>query len=156
MKKLLTGAALVLSAGAVASATPVLQFDVNSFGAQATNSGGTNTPFGGVTHTGSVKFSLGNGFLGGIFIQSVANGPFASAGFAGFTLSNFSGQVDLVNGQVTGGSMLIKISNNDQYTCNITPGSGFVSTFVGGGFKIEALTKQSFFNDGVYGNVNVG
>src|SRR5205814_8684227 len=66
-----------------------------------------------------------------------------------------TGQVTLVNGQVTGGSITVAISNGDSYTCGITPSSGAVSTYVGGGFKIEALTRNGMFNDAQFGNVNV-
>ncbi len=156
MKKIALGvSAAVLAAGSVASATPVLQMDLNSFATQATNGGGANSAFGGLTHTGAVKFSIGAGVLNGIFIQNVANGPFTNANFAGFTLTNFTGQVNLNNGQVTGGNLTVTISNNDTYTANITPGSGAVSNYVGGGFKIEALTGAGFFNDNQFGNVNV-
>jgi hypothetical protein len=148
-------AAAMLAAGSVVSATPVLQMDLNSFGTQATNSAGANSAFGGLSHTGAVKFSIGAGVLNGIFIQAVANGPFANANFAGFTLTGFSGQVNLNNGAVTGGNILVTINNNDTYACNIAGGSGGVSNYVGGGFKIEALTASGFFNDSQFGNVNV-
>jgi hypothetical protein len=147
--------AVVLAAGSVATATPVLQMDLNSFSTQATNAAGANSAFGGLTHTGAVKFTVGAGVLNGIFIQNVANGPFTNANFAGFTLTGFSGQVNLNNGQVTGGNLLVTISNNDTYACNITPGSGGVSNYVGGGFKIEALTRAGFFSDNQFGNVGV-
>ena len=156
MKTKAFAAAMLLAAGSIASATPVLQMDLNSFAAQATNSGGANSAFGGLSHTGSVKFSLGSGgVLNGIFIQSVANGIFSNAGFSGFTLTGFSGQVNLNNGLVSGGSLTVTLNNGDNYTCNISPGSGAVSNYVGGGFKIEALTGGGFFSDSVYGNVNV-
>ena len=147
--------AVIASVASIASATPVLQFDVNSFGAQARNAANANVPFGGTTHTGNVQFSLGSGVLNGIFIQTVQFGPFNNAGFAGSTLTGFTGQVNLNNGAVTGGSITMTISNGDSYTCGITPGTGSVTTFVGGGFKIEALTRQGFFNDAQFGNVNV-
>ncbi|MFN0131554.1 MAG: hypothetical protein ACKVW3_03325 [Phycisphaerales bacterium] len=147
--------AAALATAGTASAVPVLQFDVNQFSVQAFNSGGAPSPFGGLTHTGSLMFSNGQGVLNGIFIQSAANGPFVNAGFAGFNLTTFDGQVNLVNGQVTGGNILIRLNNNDQYACNITPNSGAVSLFVGGGFKIEGLSRNGFFGDAQFGNVNV-
>ncbi|MFN0132415.1 MAG: VPLPA-CTERM sorting domain-containing protein [Phycisphaerales bacterium] len=152
------GIATVLVAGTAASAIPVLQMDLNSFAAQATSNTGNpavNSPFGGTSHTGAVRFSKGsNGILAGIFVQNVVNGPFTSANFTG-NLTAFSGQVNLSNGQVTGGSVTITINTGDTYTCNIKPNSGAVSTFVGGGFKIEAITQNGFFSDNQYGNVNV-
>jgi hypothetical protein len=157
MKSVITALAIVASAGAVASATPVLQFDVNQFAAQARNGANVNSPFGGTTHTGSVNFSFaaGNTVLNGIFIQSTVGGAFNNANFSGFTLTNFTGSITLNNGQVTGGSLALTLNNADSYICNITPGSGAVSTFIGGGFKIEALTRNGQFNDSQYGNVNV-
>jgi hypothetical protein len=151
----IAGAAALL-AGSVASATPVLQFDVNSFAAQAQNAGGSNTPFGGLSHSGKVAFTAGAGTLNGIFIQNVLNGPFQNANLgAAFSLSTFSGEILLNNGQVTGGNITLTINNGDSYTCNISPNSGLVTTFVGGGFKIEALTQGGMFSDSVFGNVNV-
>ncbi len=147
--------AMVLAAGAAANAAPVLQFDVNGFSTQAVNASNAPSPFGGVNHTGAVRFSAGAGTLNGIFIQSNPSGPFTNANFSGYTMTGFTGEVDLSNGQVTGGSVTLTISNGDAYTCNITPGIGAVSTFVGGGFKIEALTRNGLFNDSQFGNVNV-
>lgn len=149
------GIAAVLAAGAAASAAPVLQFDVNGFSTQSVDSANTNSPFGGLTHTGAVVFTTGGAALNGIFIQSTFGGAFDNANFSGFTLTGFTGQVNLSNGQVTGGSITLGISNGDAYTCDITPGIGAVSTYVGGGFKIEALTGNGLFNDSQFGNVNV-
>jgi hypothetical protein len=145
----------VLAMAASATATPTLQFDVNDFSTQARNSANVNGPFGGLTHTGSVAFSVGAGTLEGIFIQSVAGGAFNNAGFSGSTMTGFSGEVDLVNGHVTGGSITLTISSGDSYSCSITPGVGQVSNYVGGGFKIEALTSHGMFSDSQFGNVSV-
>jgi len=153
--KILGTAVAVLALAGVAQATPVLQFDVNAFNTQAVNNANVNSPFGGVAHTGAVNFSIGAGVLNGVFMQTLANGPFANANFAGFTLTNFAGQVVLNNGVVTGGSMTLTLNNADSYTCVLVPGSGAVSNYVGGGYKIEALTNAGFFNDAAFGNVNV-
>jgi len=140
--------------GAAALASPTLQFDLNAFSTQAKNAGGGNSPFGGLNHTGAVSFSLGAGVINGLFIQPTQGAPFQNANFTG-TWTSFTGQITLNNGQVTGGSLTVTISNGDSYTCGITPGSGGVSNYVGGGFKIEALTRAGFFNDAQFGNVNV-
>jgi hypothetical protein len=145
----------VLAAAGTVSASPVLQFDVNQFHVQAYNGAGAASPFGGLTHTGSVHFSDGQGVLNGIFIQTVLNGPFVNAGFAGFTLTTFSGQINLVNGQITGGNIVIGLNNADSYICDISPNSGNVTNYIGGGFKVEGLTRAGFFNDAQFGNVNV-
>jgi hypothetical protein len=149
------GAAAAMTAASAAFAAPVLQFDVNSFHAQAYDSSNTASAFGGLSHTGSIQFSVGSGVLNGMFIQSAPFGPFLNAGLSGVTLTTFGGEVDLVNGQVTGGNIVLGVSNGDSYTCQITPGSGAVSAYVGGGFKVEALTRQGLFNDATFGNVDV-
>lgn len=146
---------VLLAAAGAACATPTLQFDINAFHAQALNGAGQATPFGGTTHTGSLQFSLGAGQLVGISTQTVANGPFQSAGFSGYSMTSFSGHVDLSNGQVTGGALLITLDNADTYTCQIRPGVGGVSNYVGGGFKIEGLTWGGAFSDAQFGNVDV-
>lgn len=141
---------------ASASAAPVLQLDVNTIRIQTQNAAGQNTAFGGLSHTGSVNFSMGaNTILNGVFIQAVQGGGFSNANFVG-SLSNFVGTINLNNGQVTGGSLAVHINGNtDSYTCQIVPNVGAVSTFVGGGFKVEGLTFQGAFSDPLFGNVNV-
>ena len=153
-----TGALSVAAAMALAgtvSANPVLQFDVNSFHAQSMSSAGAPTAFGGVSHTGSVNFSAGNGTLEGVFIQSAPAGPFVNAGLSGFTMSGFTGRIDLVDGMVTGGNLALSLNSGDTYTAQITPGVGAVSTFIGGGFKIESITHGGLFSDAAFGNVDV-
>jgi hypothetical protein len=147
-------AASLATAGTV-WAHPILQFDVNQFHVQAFNGTGVASPFGGLTHTGSIQFTTGQVILNGIFIQTTPNGNFVDAGFSGFTLTTFGGRINLVDGQVTGGNIIIGLNNNDNYVCNVTPNSGAVSTFIGGGFKVEGLTRNGFFNDAQFGNVNV-
>jgi hypothetical protein len=149
------GLAAVLAIAGTAAAVPTLQMDLNSFQSQAVNSAGANTAFGGLSHTGALKFAVGSGALVGMYRQDNVAGPFTNLGFSGFTLTGFTGQINLVNGMVTGGNMLLTLNNGDTYTTAVTPGAGAVSTFVGGGFKVEALTRQGFFNDATFGNANV-
>ena len=152
--RVITLVAALATAGTV-SASPVLQFDVNQFHVQAFNSANVASAFGGVTHTGSIQFSNGQGILNGIFIQTTANGNFVNAGFSGFTLTTFDGQINLVNGHVTGGNIVIGINNGDNYVCNISSGAGAVSPYISGGFVVQGLTRNGFFNDAQFGNVNV-
>lgn len=147
-------AATMMAAAGSALAVPDLQIDINGFQTQAVNSGGAPVAFGGLTHTGAVQFSLGSGLINGIGIRTVANGPFVNAGFTG-TLADFTGQINLNNGLVTGGSITVTLTNGDTYTTLISAGSGMVSTYVGGGFKIEALTHGGMFNDSMFANVDV-
>jgi hypothetical protein len=145
--------AMVLAASAAVNAAQTLQFDLNAFATQARNSGGVNSPFGGLTHTGSVAFSLGSGVLNSVSV-STNGGPFINQGFVG-TLTGLSGQINLNNGLVTGGNLLITVNGgSDTYSTSIAS-VGQVSTYVGGGFKIEGLTVNGVFSDALFGNVNV-
>lgn len=155
MMRSLMSVAAVLTAAGTAAAHPVLQFDVNSFRAQSMNSSGVPAAFGGVSHTGSVAFSAGQGALAGVFIQTAPAGPFNNAGLSSsFSMTGFTGEVELVNGMVTGGNLALALNNGDTYTAQIS-GVGSVSTFVGGGFTIQALTHGGLFSDAMFGNVNI-
>jgi hypothetical protein len=144
-------ATALASAGAV-NAAQTLQFDLNSFNTQARDTGGVNSAFGGLTHSGSVVFSLGAGYLNAISVSS--GGPFINQNFTG-TLTGLSGQVNLSNGLVTGGNLLITVNGgSDTYSTGIAS-VGQVSTYVGGGFKIEGLTINGVFSDALFGNVDV-
>lgn len=141
---------LLVAAGS-AVASPTLQFDVNTIRIQTQNAQGQNSAFGGLMHTGSVVFSFQANAtaLIGVYIDN------ANAGFNG-SLSNFTGVVNLVSGHVTGGSLSVAVNGGtDSYTCDIVPNLGQVSTYVGGGFKIDGLTYNGQFSDNLFGNVDV-
>jgi hypothetical protein len=70
-------------------------------------------------------------------------------------VSSFNGEIVLNQGKVTGGSLTLTLNNGDSYTCQLSNLAGQVSKFVGGGYKIEGLTKGGFFNDAQFGNVAV-
>ncbi len=147
----------VLAVAGSALATPTLQLDVNSIRLQVENGQGANSGFGGLTHTGSLNFSfqVNTTILNGVFIQTVSAGPFVNANFSG-SLTNFTGVINLVNGQVTGGHMGVVVNGGgDSYSCDVVPNVGQVSTYVGGGFKIEGLTFHGAFSDSQFGNVDV-
>jgi hypothetical protein len=87
---------------------------------------------------------------------AVANGLGApvSQGFSG-SLINFTGHINMTNGQVTGGNLMLQIDGGDSYSADIVSNVGAVTNFIGGGFKIEGLTFNGQFNDPMFGNVNV-
>jgi hypothetical protein len=153
----LLGAAVatVLAASAAANAAMTLQFDVNGIQVQAQNAGGQNSAFGGLTHTGSVNFSFAPNITRLVDIAiSNNNSAFQSQGFSG-SLVNFTGQITMTNGQVTGGNLTIQINGNDAYSAQVVSNVGAVSTYVGGGYKIEGLTFNGLFTDPLFGNVDV-
>jgi hypothetical protein len=154
--RVLCGAALatVLAASAAANAAMTLQFDVNGIQVQSTNGSGANSAFGGLSHTGSVNFSFASGITRLVDI-AISNGTGApqAQGFNG-SLANFTGNITMSNGQVTGGSLNIAI-NGDTYTAQIVSNVGSVSNYIGGGYKIEGLTFNGLFSDATFGNVDV-
>jgi hypothetical protein len=158
MKTVLGAAvAAVLVAGSSASAqmSSTLQLDINGIAVQAQNGGGVNSAFGGLTHTGSLNFDFAQGIthLLGVFVQHNHNAP-VNMGFNG-DLSNFNGVINLNNGQVMGGSLMVTVNGTDTYSAQITPGVGSVTTFVGGGYKVEGLTFNGLFSGSTFGNVDV-
>jgi hypothetical protein len=158
MKTVLGAAvAAVLVAGSTASAqmSSTLQLDINGIGVQAQNSGGVNSSFGGLTHTGSLNLDFAQSIthLLGVFVQHNHNSP-VNMGFNG-TLTDFSGTINLNNGQVTGGNLMVTVNGSDTYSAQVTPGVGSVSTFVGGGYKVEGLTFNGIFSSAMFGNVDV-
>jgi hypothetical protein len=151
MKRGILSAAIATAiAAGSATASQTLQMDVNAIGIQALNGAGAPSAFGGLTHTGSVSLNFVTNitYMAGVFIDGVDQN-FTS------TLTNFNGSINLTNGQVTGGNLLVTIDGGgDTYSCQIAA-SGHVESYVGGGFKIEGLTFNGVFSDNQFGNVNV-
>lgn len=141
-------AALAMLAGAsTASATQVLQIDVNALTATAGAGFGTG-------YTGNVVLSTNaNSELAGILIEGV------NQGISG-TLDNFAGTINLVGGAVTGGSFSIDVLEADNVTVNtysasIESGAGQVNTQAGQGFSIDGLTFAGAFTSATYAGVDV-
>jgi hypothetical protein len=155
------GLAGAMVAAQVASAQPrTLQFDLNNLAYQSLNASGAPVPFGGLTHTGSLAFSdsLPTTQLVAILI-STAGGPFVNQPGAPWNLTDCVLNVNLSNGNVTGGSFSVDLNGGpggggDRYSAAIGA-AGNVSTYVGGGFKVEGLTMNGAFSDALYGTVNV-
>jgi len=154
-KPTLLAFAITLAAGSLASASPVLQMDINSFNIQARSGGEDGAgAWGGIHHTGSLFFSQGNGALQALFSMSEIGASTTDLGFAG-AMDGFTGRVDLNDGQVTGGQLTIHLTSGDSYATNITPGVGRVSNFVGGGFMLDAITSGGLFSGSQFANVDV-
>lgn len=157
MKKIAVAALVLSVAAGAAQAAPVLQFDVNNIHAQVRNSEGVNSAFAGMSHTGSINFSRGStGILAGMYRSSDMQN-WSNLNFAG-TMSAFGGSLSLNNGVVQGGNLSITLSNGDRFTANIAKSSGQVTSFVGGGFIIQALLTSGTLDvgsDNLFGNVNV-
>lgn len=138
----------------------VLQFDLNNLAFQAMNSAGAPSAFGGLTHTGSLNLSdsLPTSQLLAILI-STGGGPFVNQAGAPWNLTDCVLNINLSNGNVTGGTFSVDLNGGpsgggDRYSATIGS-AGNVTTYVGGGFKVEGLTLAGHFSDATFGTVDV-
>jgi hypothetical protein len=140
---MLVAAAALATAGS-AWATQELQIDINALRAQAWNDNGAGADtkgFGGLNHTGYIVLSSGSATnLAEILINGVAQN--IGAGM----LMTVAGQINLVNGFVTGGNMSVVLNNGNTFTTDIQGGMGQVQFQAGQGFSIDGLTMNGFFS----------
>jgi hypothetical protein len=157
MNKNLIAVAGIAAVSSWATAAPLLQFDLNGFNTQSTDAGGRAVAFGGTSHTGRINLSKGTGNLAGLYSLNSIGGTQNNLGLATntFSLSSFTGDINLTNGRVGGGNITVRLSNGDSFTTQIAAGTGSVTRFIGGGFIVQALTTRGFFNDNRFGNVDV-
>lgn len=139
--------ALALAAGA--NAAPLFQFDLNGF--TATTSGGTF----GANYTGSINISRGSGALEAVAILPQGFGGPTQSFVPNSPLSSFTGVINLVNGNVTGGNLSVVLANGNQYTTSIGSFGNAVGSQAGGAFTITANTFNGAFSGSTFGGVNV-
>ena len=156
----LTGT-LTLALASQAYAQRSFQFDLNNFAYLSLNAAGGQVPFGGTTHTGSLALSdaLPITQLVSVGVSGGPGQPYTTQPGAPWVLTDAALNINLVNGNVTGGNFLVDINGGpgaggDRYTANIGVG-GAVTTFVGGGFKVEGLTVSGHFSDATWGTVAI-
>lgn len=143
-------AAGVLAAASSAMAAPVLQFDLNGF---SVSIGGGSF---GLNYSGTITFTKGTGVLNELLrLPNGIGGGSVSLGNGGTSLQSFTGSITFNNGQVSGGSLLVRNSLNQTYSTNISAGSGQIGSFIGGGFTVQAMTKQGFFSGANWGTISV-
>ncbi len=148
-------AGLALAATSAVAQERTLQMDINNLAFQARDGAGAPSAFGGLTHSGSLVLQddLPTSLLNDIAIRTGGPGnPFIPQAVAG-TLGDVMIVINLASGNVTGGSMMIH-TGSDMYSANIAAG-GSVSSFVGGGFKIEALSAGGMFSGPTYAGVGI-
>jgi uncharacterized protein (TIGR03382 family) len=151
---LLALAGVAMAAAPAAAQVRMLQMDINGLAFQARNSAGAPAPFGGLSHTGSLVLQNQDptSLLADIAIQTGGSGPFVPQPFSG-TLGTTLVTINLNNGNVTGGSMMVHVGS-DMYSTNINP-VGNVATYVGGGFQIEGLTSGGMFSGPSFATVPI-
>lgn len=149
--------ALAVAAFAVgsASATTVLQFDVNALTATAVPGGGGALPFN-LNFTGAVILT-NTGDANAALVDIFIDGTSQNYGGALAAVGGFTATINLVLGVVTGGNLSITDVGGDNYAAVITPGSGQVDDPSGqaGPFSITGLTFAGFFSGNAFANVNV-
>lgn len=148
-------AGLALAATSAVAQQRMLQMDINSLGFQARDGAGAASAFGGLTHTGSLVLQddLPTSILNDIAIQTGGPGNAFLPQTMTSTLGDVMVIINLSNGNVTGGSMMIH-AGSDMYSTTISA-AGSVSTFVGGGFKIDALTSGGMFSGPTFAGVGI-
>jgi hypothetical protein len=133
-----------------------MQMDLNGLGFQAySGANGTGSPvaFGGTSHSGSLVFNtIAGSVLNDIAMQTNGVGPFLPQPFTG-SLGASSVIINLSAGAVTGGSMMIHVGA-DMYSTTIGS-AGSVTTFVGGGYKVDGLTANGSFSGATFATVPI-
>jgi hypothetical protein len=108
----------------------------------------------GVGYTGSVTMvDDSNSMLAQILCDG---NPLAISG----SLTDFTGQINFVNGQVDGGSFTVTVLESDgvttnSYAASIRSGIGFIKTQAGQGFSIDGLTFEGMFSSDTFAGVDV-
>ena len=159
------GSALLLSATAADAQVRRLQMDLNDLSYQFMNAAGAPAAFPGTTATGTFQLfeQLPTpSILNGILIRTgAASNPFVSQSFTG-GLSDLAINISLVNGLVTGGSVLVDLNGGpggggDRYTANIIPGGSVQDSVVPqpGAFTIDSLTAGGHFSDNNFAGVAI-
>lgn len=149
-KKVLAAVGFAAAVASGAHAANVMQIDVNALTGQALDSGGNAGAFGGLTHTGSIMLSGdSSSTLAGILFNG-ANQPIAAGQF-----QSFAGTINLVNGGVTGGSLMLALQNGDTFNATIVAGQGQVNFQAGQGFSIDGLLTSALFNASTFAGVDI-
>jgi|GEM_PF-1594613 len=138
-------------------AAPSTQIDSNQLGYTADMMGADvarGTGGFGTSYTGSITMSDDSN---SVLTQILCDGnPLAVSG----TLSDFTGQIDFVDGQVDGGTFTVTVVESDgvtmnTYSADIRSGAGFIKTQAGQGFSIDGLTFMGMFSSDVFAGVDV-
>lgn len=155
MRTQLLGLGVVLAAGSFSQAQQILQLDVNDLGFQVYDAQGTPSAFGGVGHTGSVKFFEDTfSAMQGVLKKAGPGFPFINdPAFTG-VLDTMILDIQLSGGFVVGGSLEVMLDNGDLYEATLDD-VGQVRTTVIGGFTIDAATMNGLFSDSNFGGADV-
>lgn len=150
MARKLVMLAAFAAAGTCASAASVLQIDLNTLTAQAVRASDNANAFDGLGHTGSIMLSSnGSSTLADILLNGNAQN------IAAGQLMSFTGQIDLVGGDVTGGSFTLTLTDASTFTATILGGYGQVNTQAGQGYSIDGLITSALFSSNPFAGVDI-
>lgn len=157
---LIAATAMCVFATAGLAQQRTLQFDINNLGFQAFNAGGQASAFGGLSHTGRLDLfeSASISELLSVSVR-VGTGPFQiQPSFSG-TLTDMAMSILLSSGNVTGGTLSFDVNGGpglggDRYTASFSA-AGNVTTYIGGGFKVEGLSFSGAFSDANFAGVPI-
>jgi len=131
----LCAAGLFLLGPAGSDAAVQIQFDMNGLTADA---GGA---FDGISHTGTISISKSStGDMSDILIDGASHAVASP-------MTSITASIELLNGQVDGGSLEVLMSDGATYMAMIEPGSGEVNIQPGAGFSINGETLGGVFSD---------
>ncbi len=162
--KTVTGLLVAAAAGMLALSTSAkagtvdsnVELDVNSITIQARNAADTmnvgfNSSFSGLLVFGKdADSSLG---------MKIDSGKAVAGAIVGFT-----GRISLTNGNITGGTLSVMVSNPDSsvdtYSTNVVPGSGTINSppnaaLASLGFYLSGATAGGTFTDSNFGGLDV-
>lgn len=147
---ILAGATLLMLVAGGAFAATELQLDLNAIEAQSANAAGMDAAFGGLDHTGSIMLSSGvDTELAGLLIDGVPQGVTLGR------LSNLTGQIDFVSGNVTGGDLTVTLDDGETFNADIQNGVGSIQFQAGEGFSIDGLLSSTTFSSDMFAGVDI-
>ena len=144
-KNMLLSVGAAVLAVSTANAASTCLIDINGLTAQFAGAGGF-----GVNATGTITLSFdGNSALVGVALDGF------NQNLGGNTLTGFTGTINLVGGQVTGG-LFSATTTAGTYGANIVGGIGAVAVQAGQGYSIDGLTFNGLFSGPTFAGVNIG
>lgn len=145
---------IIACVGALASGSACLaqlRIDVTGLQVDSFDITGTPTPFGGVTHSGTVVFTNG---AASVLDEVSINGVPQAISFTG--VSSFTATIELGNGFVIGGDLQVLLANAESFSAEFASFGGFVSFAPSGGFVIDnTILFNGLFSNSTFAGVDV-
>lgn len=140
-------ASSALVCACAADAGSLLRFDVNSLTASA--GAGFDTSYSGAVLLGDDGNS--------VFEDMRIDGAAQAIG-AQWSLSDFTGELNFLNGDITGGSFSVSVTDGlttDIYSADLVAGSGGIAVQAGQGYLVSGLTFEGMFSGSTFAGIDV-